>query len=147
MAAQVQQGEISTSGSRLVWVLNRDVQHDYLGTCGGTKVRIPKDREKIAKPFTSGGNLFPYLDAVQFVRDLKEPQGFVLDNHGKQQPVFRTKELYEQELSPEEFKTIVGKKPDDLKKEALREEKKARRTLNSELSRIPNKVEVKDEDE
>ena len=138
--------QIDETGGRLVWVLNKDEKYSYKGTFQNVTVEIPPGRQKIAKPYTKGGNLMPYIDARAFITDLKEPQDFVMDRNGKPQPIFRTKELYDLELTPEEYESIVGKTSKEGKKELAAEEKRARRTLTEELNKRPGKVAVNDEE-
>lgn len=132
--------------NRLVWVLNRDIKYSYKANWRGIKVCIPPDKEKIAKRFEDGGNLFPYLEAVKFVRDLKEPQEWIDDGGGKPQPIFRTKELFEHELTKEEFDKIVGKTEATVKKEIVLAEKSAKRTFKKTMDNVKNKQLVTEED-
>lgn len=138
--------QVDETGNRLVWVLNRDMRYSYKGTHQGVKVEIPAAHQKIAKHFTQGGNLMPYIEARAFITDYKEPQDFVMDRNGKPQPIFRTKELYDLELSAEEYDEIVGKTSKQGKKELAAEEKRARKTLSEELGKRPGKVAVTDEE-
>jgi hypothetical protein len=136
------------SSSRMVWVLNRD-SHPYSARFRGTPITIPANLEKIMKRAEDGGNLLPYLEAVRFVRDLIEPQGYEMDSQGKPQPIFRSKMLFEQELTADEFMKLTGKKPQVTAKDVLKEEKKARSKLTEALMKNanPNKVQVDPDEE
>lgn len=146
MAAQM---EVSTDagyhGARLVWVLNRD-ENPYTGHYRGVKITIPPEKEKIGKLYRDGGNLMPYLEACEFVTDLKEPQRFEPDSAGKMNPIFGPKALMRVELTQEEFDKYVGKSKEQVKKEMAQDERKARKRLNSELNKIPNKIAVGDDE-
>jgi hypothetical protein len=140
------ESDIYESASRLVWVLNNDRNHSYAGHFEGGVVTIPADRQKIPKLFSQGGNLMPYLSARHFITDFKEPQGWEKDRHGKENPIFRTKELYHEELTAEEYARIVKKTPEQLKKEKIADSKRAVKRLNKELNERPNKVELAEDD-
>jgi hypothetical protein len=135
------QGEVSTM-SRLVWVLNRDPEHSYKAEFQGVKIEIPADRQKIAKHVRDGGNLMEYLAARRFITDYKQPQGMTASGEF----IFLSKELYDQELNEDELKSITGKSKADLKKLEVQDEKKARRKLKEELAKVPNKIQVQDEE-
>jgi hypothetical protein len=133
----------TASMSRLAWVLNKSDQ-PYRAEFQSIDITIPADRQKIAKHVRDGGNLMEYLAACKFRSDYKQPQSFAKDGT----PIFGTKELYIQELTDEELEAIAGKTKADLKKQALVEEKKVRRTMKAALDKIPNKVLApNDEDE
>ncbi len=138
--------DIRSVSSRLVWVLNRDT-NPYKATFRDVEITVPPNMEKIPKHVRDGGNLMEYLEACKFVRDLKQPQKWVPDRGGKFEPIFGIKALCEVELTPDEFKKIVGKTKDDLTKESLTEERKAKRVLKKELDKIPNKTLATDEEE
>lgn len=144
-----QQMEVSSEagfhGARLVWVLNRDVK-PYMGTYRGVKVTIPANMEKIGKRFDKGGNLMGYLEAREFITDLKEPQGFREDGSGKREPIFGVKALLDAELTEEEFGKYVGKTKEQLKKEAASDERRASKNLSKALNKIPRKIAVGDDE-
>lgn len=146
MAAQLEVADHAGShGARLVWVLNRD-ENPYIGHYRGTRIEVPAEKAKIAKRYDQGGNLMPYLEAREFITDLKEPQKYEPDGAGKMQPIFGPKALFSQELNQDEFDKIVGKSKEQLKKEAAQDERKARKKLNSELAKVPNKIAVGDDE-
>lgn len=139
--------DLRTSSARLVWVLNRDTMRSYKAEFRGLQIEIPKDRQKIAKHVRDGGNLMEYLEACKFVRDLKQPQEWVPDGAGKFEPRFYTKELYEQELTAEEFEQIVGQKTKDFfKKEAAAEERKARKASQKAIESHTKKVQASEDE-
>jgi hypothetical protein len=141
-----EQTDIQTSSSRLVWVLNRDFT-PYKGTFRGIKIEIPGNMKKIPKPASEGGNLMPYLEARRFIVDYKEPQGYEMDNMGKPQPIFGVKALIDQELTQEEFASIVKKTPAEIKKEILNEERAAKANLTKSLNKNKSKVAYVEEEE
>ena len=141
-----EQTDIYASAARLVWVLNRDRIHSYKGNFRGNKVEIPPNEEKIPKLAQHGGNLMPYLEARRFITDLKDPQGFLEDDNGGRQPIFRSKELYDMELTQEEFDMIVKKTPAQVKKEVMNEERAAKRKINDALDKKTNKRAIEDEE-
>lgn len=135
------------TAQRLVWILNRDVE-PYVAEYQGLKVTIPPSGEKIAKHARDGGNLMPYLDARHFITDLKQPQKWVMDPRGgSPQPVFGIKALYSHELTEDEFNKIVGKTKTEVKKEAILEEKRVRKSLTKALNERSNKVKLEDDED
>lgn len=142
------QGEVNTNlSNRLVWVLNRDGA-PYTANFQGMDITVPANSEKIPKHVRDGGNLMQYLDARHFITDLKQPQSYHTSPAGDRTPVFGPKALYDQALTQVEFDKIVGKKPEQMKKEAASEERKARKKLNEELLKSPvrNKIDLSEED-
>jgi len=138
---------LDESSSRLIWVLSRG-DKAYKGTHQGVEVTIPPRMQKVPKRYTEGGNLFPFMDGHAFRTSLKEPQEWKMDNAGKPFPVFSDKPLFCEELTPEEYAEFVGRTPTQIKKEIASEEKMAKKKLNEELNKRPNKVAVlEDEDE
>jgi len=147
VAGTITETDIRTSSSRLCWVLNRDPNRSYKAEFRGTVIEIPPGHQKIAKHVRDGGNLMEYLEACKFVRDLKQPQEYLPDpRNGQFEPRFFTKELYEQELTTEEFNKIVGKSKEDLKKDAAAEERKARKTNSKAIDDTPNKVAISEDE-
>lgn len=139
-----EQTDIQTASTRLVWVLNRDV-NEYKGTFRGTKITIPANMERIPLRAEKGGNLMPYLEARRFISDLKEAQGFQEDENGDRTPIFGVKSLIDHEMTAEEVKTILGKSSMDLRKEALSDERSAKKNLQKELDKRPNKLLMEDD--
>lgn len=132
--------DIQTS-SRLVWVLNRHRTEPYRAEFRGMEITIPANFEKIPRHVRDGGNLMEYLEACKFVRDFKVPQKWVPNPRtGQVEPIFSTKELFEEEMTAEEVKKILQKSTAELKKEVAAEERAARKVLTKELNKNPNKV-------
>lgn len=139
------QAELDTSSERLVWVLNLDGK-PYKATFRSMNVCIPPNLEKIGKHARDGGNLMHCLEAEKFLGDLKQPQGWNEDPMtGTRTAIFGPKALKIVELTPTEFKEMVGKSAEQIKKEAAKEEKKASKNLSKELGNVHNKI-AADED-
>lgn len=138
---------IQVINSRLVWVLNLDPVFPYKAKWRGKQVEVPANQQKIAKLFTEGGNLYPYLEAVHFVRDLVEAQGYEMDQMGKPQPIFRNKMLKEAELTKEERADILGETPEKTQNKIAAAEKSAQRATKAANSRAKNKIVVEDDEE
>lgn len=69
---------VTSDMNRYVWVLNNH-HEDYVEDFRGDKITVPANREKIAKPFTSGGNLMQFLAARKFLGQPKTA-GHILPN-------------------------------------------------------------------
>lgn len=147
MSAQAvtQQGSPDQTSARLVWVLNRDVR-PYKAEFRGMEIIVPPNMEKIPKHVREGGNLLEYLEACKFVRDLKQPQEWKMDSNGKPQPMFYSKMLLEQELTEDEYKTIVRKTSVQIKTEMKKEEKKAKEAHKTGVAKVSNKYLADDEE-
>lgn len=123
--AVVQPQQFTTSdANRLVWVLNRDPERDYVETYKDDEIRIPKNLQRVPKLIKDGGNLMPWLSARKFLgqpvaTSQKDPQGNVI-NMGKP--------LQTVELTDEERMEIAGTTPDHLKKVAKEVEVAAENT-------------------
>lgn len=140
------QAELDTSSERLVWVLNIDGK-PYKAIFRSMEVVIPPNLEKIAKHARDGGNLMHCLEAEKFLGDLKQPQGWNVDPMtGTREAIFGPKALKIVEMTPTEYHSMVGKSPDQIKKDLAKEEKKASKSLTNELNKISNKVAADDED-
>lgn len=140
------QTELDTSSERLVWVLNLDGK-PYKAIFRSMNVVIPANLEKIGKHVRDGGNLMHCLEAEKFLGDLKQPQGWHEDpDTGTRTAIFGPKALKITELTPTEYKELVGKSSDQIKKDMAKEEKKASKSLSKELGNVSNKISLGEDD-
>jgi hypothetical protein len=123
--AVVQPQQFTTSdANRLVWVLNRDPERDYVETYKDDEIRIPKNLGRVPALVTNGGNLMPWLSARKFLgqpvaQSQKTPHGEII-NMGKP--------LQTVELTDEERMEIAGTTPEHLRKVSKEDELAAQNT-------------------